>query len=212
MPDISDFAFPSFDWSNSPYAGAKEELPSDLPPARGKKVLMTTFVDANLGHDVISGKSVTGVLHFFNKTPVDWFTKKQNTVETATFGSENTAARTSIEQLKANKMTLLYLGVPLEGIPILLGDNKSVVDSGTLPHHQLHKRHLMLSYHFVRESIAAGVLRFAHVRGQTNPADILSKHWAYQAVWPLLRPVLFWRGDTMQLASTSNVSGNTVES
>ena len=111
MPDISDFAFPSFDWSNSPYAGAKEELPSDLPPARGKKVLMTTFVDANLGHDVISGKSVTGVLHFFNKTPVDWFTKKQNTVETATFGSENTAGRTSIEQLKANKMTLLYLSL-----------------------------------------------------------------------------------------------------
>lgn len=55
----------------------------------------------------------------------------------------------------------------------------------------------MLSYHFVRENIAAGVIRFAHINGEHNPADILSKHWAYQAVWPLLRPILFWKGDTM---------------
>jgi hypothetical protein len=208
MPDISDFIFADLDWSNSPYAGVTEELPSNLPAARGKPVLMTTFVDANLGHDIISGKSVTGVLHFFNKTPIDWFTKKQNTVETATFGSENSAARTAIEQIKANKLTLLMLGVPLQGIPILLGDNKSVVDSGTIPHQQLNKRHLMLSYHFVRENVAAKVIRFAHINGEHNPADILSKHWAYQAVWKLLRPILFWRGDTMDILRTENNSSN----
>eukprot|EP00957_Ditylum_brightwellii_P066336 5035593-Ditylum_brightwellii.AAC.1 len=81
---------------------------------------MTTFADANLGHDVISGKSVTGLLHFLNKTPIDWFSKKQGTVETATFGSENCAARAAIEQIRANKLTLLFLGVPLSGCPILL--------------------------------------------------------------------------------------------
>ena len=55
----------------------------------------------------------------------------------------------------------------------------------------------MLSYHYVRENIAAGAIRYAHIRGEYNPADILTKHWGYQAVWPLLRPLLFWRGDTM---------------
>ena len=211
LPDVSDFIFPELDWSNTPYAGAVEELPTNLPPARGKSLLMTTFVDANLGHDIISGKSVTGVLHFFNKTPVDWFSKKQNTVETATFGSENTAARTAIEQIKANKLTLLQLGVPLHGIPILLGDNKSVVDSGTLPHQRLHKRHLMLSYHFVRESVASGALRFAHINGEHNPADVLSKHWGYQAVWPLLRPILFWQGDTMDMVNKKNTPSNVLD-
>eukprot|EP00984_Skeletonema_dohrnii_P025114 scaffold14230_cov131-Skeletonema_dohrnii-CCMP3373.AAC.1 len=134
MPDVSDQVFLDYDWSNSPYAGAREELPKNLPTARGKPVLMTSFVDANLMHDMLSGKSVTGVLHFFNKTPIDWFTKKQNTVETATFGSENNAARKAVEQIKANKLTLMQLGVPLQGAPILLGDNKSVVDSDTQPH------------------------------------------------------------------------------
>src|SRR6056300_378789 len=92
----------------------------------------------------------------------------------------------------------MYLGVPLAGVPILLGDNESVVNSGTLPHGKLHKRHLMLSYHFVRENIAAGALRFAFVNGEFNPADVLSKHWGFQAVYPLLKPILFTKGDTME--------------
>ena len=96
-------------------------------------------------------------------------------------------------------MTLLFLGVRLVGPPILLGDNESVTNSGTLPHNRLHKRHLMLSYHYVRENVAAGVIRFAYIRGEDNPADTLSKHWAYQAVWPLIRPILFWSGDTMKI-------------
>jgi hypothetical protein len=210
MPDVSDFVFPELDWSNTPYSGSVEELPTNLPPARGKPVLMTTFADANLGHDFISGKSVTGLLHFLNKTPFDWFSKKQGTVETATFGSENSAARSAIEQIRANKLTLLFMGVPLSGCPILLGDNKSVVDSGTIPHQQLHKRHLMLSYHFVREAIASGELRFAHINGEFNPSDVLSKHWGYQVVWPLLRPILFWKGDTMDIVKETK--GKTVES
>jgi hypothetical protein len=57
----------------------------------------------------------------------------------------------------------------------------------------------MLSYHYVRENVAAGVIRFAYILGEHNPADTLSKHWAYQAVWPLIRPILFWSGDTMKI-------------
>jgi hypothetical protein len=95
---------------------------------------MTTFVDANLGHDKISGKSCTGILHFLNKTPFDWFSKKQGSVESATFGSENVAARTELEQeIKANKLALMHLGVPIHNTPILLGDNKSAIDGNTQP-------------------------------------------------------------------------------
>jgi len=32
-----------------------------------------------------------------------------------------------------------------------------------------------------------------------NPADILSKHWGYQQIWPVLKPILFWQGDTMTI-------------
>ena len=59
-------------------------------------------------------------------------------------------------------------------------------------------------------TIAAGELRYAHINGECNPSDILSKHCAYQAVWPLLRPILFWKDDTMDIVR--NEKGKTVES
>ena len=51
--------------------------------------------------------------HLLNKMPVDWYSKKQTTVETATYGSEMLAVRTCVEQIIDLRTTLRYLGVPL---------------------------------------------------------------------------------------------------
>lgn len=198
LPDTTDMEFEEYDWSRSPYAGSKEEYPANIAKARGRAVQQVTYVDANLYHDMLSGKAVTALLHMLNQTPIDWYSKKQATVETATFGSENVAARTAIEQMKTIKYTLLYLGVPVIDRSILVGDNKSVVDSTTQPYSRLAKRHLMLSYHYVRDAIASGNYAFVWLNGKDNPADILSKHWGMQAVWSLLQPLLFWQGDTAE--------------
>ena len=115
MPDFSDLNVVDCDWSNYPYAGTREYLPPNLPTPRGKSVNMYTYADANLYHDMLNGKDVTIILHFPNKTPFDWFSKKQQTAETTTFGTESSAVRTAIEQMRAKKMTLLYLGVPIQG-------------------------------------------------------------------------------------------------
>ena len=150
-------------------------------------------------HDMISGKSVAGILHFVNQTPFDWYAKKQSTVETATYGSEMVAARTAVESIIEHRNTLRYLGVPLMEHSYLFGDNESVVNGGTLPHAKLNKRHNFLSFHRVRQAIAAGYINFIHIRGTINPADILSKHWAHASVWPQLQPLMFFHGDTSKL-------------
>ena len=208
-PDFSHIPEKHYDWSYTCYCGAEEVLPTDAPCPLGKRVLLSAYVDANLYHDLISGRSVTGILHLANKTPIDWFSKLQSTVETATFGSEYVAARTCTEQIIDLQNTFRYLGVPVDGASFMFGDNETVVNTASIPHSKLHKRHNALSYHRTREAIAAGILRFHHVRGKTNPADILSKHWDYPSVWPQLRPLLFWAGDTADLAATS-ASGSTV--
>ena len=146
-----------------------------------------------------TGRSVTGILHFFNKTPIDWFSKKQATVETATFGSEFVAGRTAVEQIIDLRLTLRYLGVRVDGPTYVFGDNKTTVDSSALPHACLHKRHTALSFHRVREAAAAGILKMYYLPGPQNPANILSKHWGYSQVWGLLQPLLFWEGDTLAL-------------
>ena len=160
---------------------------------------MTTYKDANLYHDLSTGRAVTGVLHFVNQTPVDWFTCKQETVETATYGSEFAAARTAVQQIAALRLTLQYLGVPIRESSYLFGDNESVVKSGTVPHSRLSKRHHALAYHFTREAVASKMVEFHHLYGEQNPADILSKHWGHSQVYPLLRPIFFYQGNTLDL-------------
>ena len=198
-PDLSSIPEDSYEWERTVYAGAEEQLPTDAPSPKGQPVIMTTYADANLYHDLITGKSVTGTLNFFNKTPVDWYCKKQSTVENATYSSEFNAARTAVERCLGNRLTLRYLGVPIKGASFLFGDNRSVVDSATIPHSKLKKRHVALAYHKVREAIAAKVIRFHHIETAENPADILSKHWGYQQVWPLMQPILFWQGNTADI-------------
>jgi hypothetical protein len=38
-----------------------------------------------------------------------------------------------------------------------------------------------------------------HLPGEYNPANILSKHWAYALVWQSMNALLFARGDTWDL-------------
>ena len=58
----------------------------------------------------------------------------------------------------------------------------------------------MLSYHYVHEALASSAyIYMPFVKGEANPSDVLSKHWGHRAVWPLLKPILFYHGDTYHL-------------
>jgi hypothetical protein len=198
-PDYSDLPNIEYDWSKSVYGELKEELPHDAPSPLGNYVTLTHFVDANLMHDLTTGRSVTGILHLINKTPIDWYSKKQATVETATYGSEFVAARTCVEQIIDLRTTLRYLGVPIRERSYMFGDNESVVNRSSQVFAKLHKRHNMLSFHRVRETIASGMITFNYIKGEINPADVLSKHWGYSQVWTQLKALLFWKGDTIDI-------------
>ena len=195
-PDFSTLKDQEYDWARSVYSGACEQIPHDIPKPLGKHVQTTHYVDANLHHDLATGKAVTAALHFLNQTPIDAYTKRQSTVETATYGSEFVAARTAVDQIIDIHTTLRYLGVPIRDKSYMFGDNRSVVTSSTIPNSTISKRHHLASYNRVREAIAAKYISFHWKDGKSNPADILSKHWEFATVWPMLKPILFWRGET----------------
>jgi hypothetical protein len=196
-PDYSGLPNFEYDWEHTVYGAVSELLPDDAPEPLGAPVTLTHFVDANLMHDLTNGRSLTGILHLINKTPIDWYSKKQATVEVATYGSEMVAMRTCVEQIIDLRATLRYLGVPVQKKSYVFGDNESVINSSAKVHAKLHKRHNMLSFHFVREAISAGYIVLTHIPGKVNPADILSKHWGFSEIWPMLKVLLFTEGDTM---------------
>ena len=156
-------------------------------------------MDANLLHDIGTGKSVTAVLQFVNTTPTDWFSKRQATVETATYGSEFVAAKSATEQIMDLRNTLRYLEVPIMTKACMFGDNKSVVMGSTIPQSIINKRHNMLSYHRVREAIAAEILEFHWCSSSQSRSDILSKHWDYMKVKDTVRELFDYQGDIILL-------------
>jgi hypothetical protein len=116
-------------------------------------------------------------------------------VETATIGSAFTAARIAVDQTLDLRTTLRYLGVQVNTKSYMFGDNQAAVTNSTIPHSSLNKRHNALSYHRVMKMIAAKILGY-WIDGKKNPADVVSKHWGHQQVWHLLKPFLFFSGDT----------------
>ena len=64
-----------------------------MPEPLGKAEVTTATMDTNLNHCLASGKTLTRCLHFVNKTHVDRYSRKQATVESATYGSEFIAAK-----------------------------------------------------------------------------------------------------------------------
>ena len=95
------------------YGKISEEIPHDAPLPKGHYVRTTTYKDANLMHNLVTGRSCTGILHFLNGTPIDYFSKRQGQVETATYGSEFVAARIAVEQIIDLRYTLRMMGVPI---------------------------------------------------------------------------------------------------
>ena len=112
-PDYSYLPDQNFDWAHTVYGNVQEIIPDDIPDPLGKSVTTTTTVDANLNHCLATGRSVTGCLHLVNHTPIDSYSKRQATVETATYGSEIVASKTATEQIIDLRHTLRYLGYQL---------------------------------------------------------------------------------------------------
>ena len=215
IPDYSKFVQEQqtdFDWSYI-YGKVKELVPEGLPAPKGKKVKTSHFVDANLGHDKVTGRSCSGIITMFNLTPIDWFCKLQNTVETASYSSEFTVARQGVDKILAERFKLRALGVPIDGPAYMFGDNKSVVLSASIPTHGLNKRHNFLSFHRVRECIAAThngepVIRFFHIDGKDNPADVQTKTLPGSEIYRHMKPWLHWVDRTDNSHNSSQQMGS----
>jgi hypothetical protein len=77
IPDYSNLPDHNIGWDASVYDGASEDILKDAPRPLGLAVLLSRYVDANLYHDWLNGRSVTGIITLVNQTPLEWILKKQ---------------------------------------------------------------------------------------------------------------------------------------
>ena len=157
------------------YIDAKEEIPPNAPPPRGNYVQINCFVDSDHAGDRITRRSHTGILMYLNKAPISWYSKKQSTVESSTFGSEFVALRIACEQIIALRYKLRMFGIPIDGYANLFCDNESVFKNATIAESRLTKKHNSICFHRVRECIASKTMMAFKVGTDFNLADILTK-------------------------------------
>lgn len=190
LPDHTHYESPKFDWFEF-YGKCSEELPPNMPTPKGNPVKLTAFFDADHAGCLVTRRSTTGMLLFLNNTPIQWYSKRQATVESATYGSEMVAGRITVEFVIAMRYKLRMMGIPLLGSCILFGDNMSMITSATIPLSSLKKKHNAIGYHRIREAVAAGIATLVHVISSKNIADIFTKPLGPQVFGPLLKNFCF---------------------
>ena len=171
---IDETRFETCDWHDF-FRGAREPVPGDAPEPRGNAVSTHCFVDADHAGNRVTRRSQSGILLFIIRAPILWFSKRQNTVEASTFGSEFVAMRIAVELIEALRYKLRMFGIPIEGATNVSCDNEAVTKNAIYPESTLKKKHNAIAYHRTREAVAAGTIRVTKEDDKTNLADVLTK-------------------------------------
>ena len=76
----------------------------------------------------------------------------------------------------------------------VFGNNFSVIQSVSNPGHDLNKKHVAISFHVVREAVAAGIIEPYWIQSENNMSDILTKQLPHG---PFSRHMkyIYWKPD-----------------
>ena len=150
------------------YPNAREELPPDAPEPKMKEIDLTVIYDASHAPCLLTRRSVTGIVLMINNMILKCTSKRQNTVETSTYGAEMVAGRLAVEQVMGLRYKLRMLGVPVREASTLLGDNQIVITSCSLPSSNLKKKHNAIAYHRIREATKVIYFNLFKKKGSIN--------------------------------------------
>ena len=161
------------------YPHAKEEIDPNFPPSFGPVMESTFLTDSDHAHDQATRRSLTGIIGYVGSTPVTWGAKRQGSIASSTYAAEFSALRTATEEAIGLRYMMRCLGmnIPSDGsCPTrIFSDSFSVIQNCQNPAADLSKKHVAISYHLVREAVAAGIIAPYWLKGEYNISDIMTK-------------------------------------
>ena len=85
---------------------------------------------------------------------VQWFSKKQSTVETSVFGAEFVAMKHGIDALRGLWYKLKMIGILISGLSYIYGKNISVGPNTSRPESGLRKKSNSVCFYTFHESVS----------------------------------------------------------
>ena len=134
------------------------------------------YTDADFANDVSTRKSVSGFVFLLAGGPISWASKKQSIVAQSTLEAEYVAMSTTVrEAVWLRRMYAEVFNTPRAAPTNIFGDNqgalllagKDVINAKT--------KQVEIRYHFTREKVQDGSVRFSYICSLNQIADIMTK-------------------------------------
>ena len=95
------------------------------------------------------------------------------------------------ELIMEYRYILKSMGIEPDGPVLLLENNNSVVLNCTIPSSVLKKKHNTYSYHRIKETVAAEIIKFSHIPTVMNYTDINTKSLTSSVFYDKINSLLF---------------------
>jgi hypothetical protein len=169
------------DWSDMyDVQGYDEPEPEQVdfhdPEPNGTKGLdITVYFDSNHAHDVVTRRSVSGIIVYVGSCPVFAVSKRQGAIATSTYSAEMCAAKVGVDEAINMRVMLRSMGVPIKGPTKVIGDNLGQLQSVTNPGTPCKNKSNHIAYHFIREAVAKKIVQIWKIDTHSNISDLYTK-------------------------------------
>jgi len=141
---------------------------------------MVAFSDANYAGDHETAKSTTGFCFLLQGAALSWIGKLQSCVATSSQMSEYMAAGSAAREGVWLRMVLAEFGHAEKEPTLFSCDSESALNLIKNPVISPKTKHVNVSYHYTREQVTNGTIKFKFVGTNSMVADILTKNLARQ--------------------------------
>jgi hypothetical protein len=143
---------------------------------KGSNLDISCFVDADWGGDEIDRHSTSGGIAFVGKTPVSWYSRRQDTIALSTAESELYAITEGAKDTAMVKNLITELLTDHEcKVPIMHCDNQAAIAISESKGNRRKVRHVDLRHFYIKEMIEKGQLKIEYVETSNNKSDGLTK-------------------------------------
>ena len=143
-------------------------------PTGDRSITLTGHADASYNSDPESSRSVGGYVFSLNGVALSWRSKLQDVVALSTTEAEYMALSSAIQEATHLRQLLKDIGL-IQGPTVIHQDNQPCIHVSTNPVTHPRTKHIAVKYHYVRECIAAGIIRLVYTPTLDMTADIFTK-------------------------------------
>jgi len=150
------------------------------------------YTDSDHGGTIVKQerKSTSGYMFWLANGPISWSSKRQSTIATSTTEAEYIGQFNAGTEACWIRKFLTELGFEQKDPTVIRGDNQTAIDLSRDPIQHSKAKHLDIKYHWQRQRVEEGDIKFEYVPSDKNLADWLTKPLTSERFTTILDQVL----------------------